>query len=155
MTATRQVLRGLRSAETVTTRDVTVRVTPPAVAVVSTHHYVKLGGAEMVVYRVSPPDAASGVQVGDRFYPGFPAAGVNPPRKDIDPALRVAFFGLLYDQDLEHADPRRGARRRGQRGVGRVRSQGAGGDVRAAHACRSTMRSSRAWCRPSCGHARS
>ena len=100
VTATREVLRGLRTAETVTTRDVTVRVTPPTAAVVSTHHYVKLGGAELVVYRVSPPDAASGVQVGEQFYPGFPAAGVNPSRAGIDPALRVAFFGLLYDQDL-------------------------------------------------------
>lgn len=98
--ATRQVLRGLRSADTETTRDIAVRVTPPAVAVVSTHHYVKLGGAELVVYRVSPPDAASGVQVGDRYFPGFPASGVNPARKGLDPALRVAFFGLLYDQDL-------------------------------------------------------
>jgi hypothetical protein len=100
VTATRQVLRGLRSAETIAARDVTVRITRPAVAVVSTHHYVKLGGAELVVYRVSPPDASSGVQVGDRFYPGFPAAGVNPARQGLDAALRVAFFGLLYDQDL-------------------------------------------------------
>jgi len=100
VTATRQVLRGLRSAETVTARDVTVQVTRPAVAVVSTHHYVKLGGAELVIYRVSPPDASSGVQVGNRFYPGFPAAGVNPSRQGLDPALRVAFFGLLYDQEL-------------------------------------------------------
>jgi hypothetical protein len=100
VTATRQVLRGLRLADTVTTREVTVRVTPPTIAVVSTHHYIKLGGAEMVVYRVTPPDAASGVRVGDRYYPGFPAAGVNGARKGVDPALRVAFFGLMYDQDL-------------------------------------------------------
>jgi len=100
VTATRQVLRGLRVADTVTARDVTVRVTPPTIAVVSTRHYVKLGGAEMVVYRVSPPDAASGVRVGDRYYPGFPAAGVNGARKDVDPSLRVAFFALMYDQDL-------------------------------------------------------
>jgi len=100
LTATRQVLRGLRTADTSVSRDVTVRLTPPSIAVVSTHHYIKLGGAEFVVYRVSPPDAVSGVQVGDRFYPGFPAAGVNGARKDVDPALRVAFFGLLFDQDL-------------------------------------------------------
>jgi hypothetical protein len=100
VTATRQVLRGLRLADTVTTRDVIVRVTLPTIAVVSTHHYIKLGGAELVVYRVSPQDATSGVRVGDRYYPGFPAAGVNGARKDVDPALRVAFFGLMYDQDL-------------------------------------------------------
>jgi len=101
VTATRQVLRGLRSAETVTARDVLVRVTPPTVAVLSTHHYVKLGGAELVVYKVSPPDASSGVVVGDREFPGYPAAGVNTARKDIDPSLRVAFFALSYDQDLD------------------------------------------------------
>jgi murein DD-endopeptidase MepM/ murein hydrolase activator NlpD len=58
----------------------------------------------MVVYRVTPPDTTSGVQVGDRYYPGFPAAGAAPVRPAgapaIDPALRVAFFGLLHDQDV-------------------------------------------------------
>jgi murein DD-endopeptidase MepM/ murein hydrolase activator NlpD len=71
---------------------------------VSTHHYVKLGGAEMVVYRVAPPDASSGVQVGDRYYPGYPASGVSAAKTtgapDVDPTLRVAFFGLLFDQDV-------------------------------------------------------
>ena len=47
----------------------------------------------MVVYRVNPPDVDSGVRVGDREYRGFPAGGS-------DPALRVAFFALLWDQQL-------------------------------------------------------
>jgi murein DD-endopeptidase MepM/ murein hydrolase activator NlpD len=47
----------------------------------------------MVVYRVNPPDVDSGVRVGDREYRGFPAGGA-------DAALRVAFFALLWDQDL-------------------------------------------------------
>ncbi len=104
VTASRSVLFGLRHAESVTTRDITVRMTPPTVAAVSTHHYVNLGGAEMVVYRVTPADTTSGVQVGDRYYPGFPAAGAAPVRPagapPVDPALRVAFFGLLHDQDV-------------------------------------------------------
>ncbi|MCX6552009.1 MAG: M23 family metallopeptidase [Acidobacteria bacterium] len=100
VTAVRSVLWGVRHAETVSAREVKVRTTPPVLSVVSTHHYVRLGGAEMIVYRVNPPDATSGVEVGDHFFPGFPAAGVNPARKDIDPSLRVSFFGLLYDQDL-------------------------------------------------------
>jgi murein DD-endopeptidase MepM/ murein hydrolase activator NlpD len=65
---------------------------------------VNLGGAEMVVYRVSPPDATSGVQAGNRYYPGYPASGAaGPPApgaQPVDPALRVAFFGLLHDQDI-------------------------------------------------------
>jgi murein DD-endopeptidase MepM/ murein hydrolase activator NlpD len=52
----------------------------------------------MVVYRASPPDVQSGVQVGDMLYPGFPASGAGVA--GADPELRIAFFALLYDQDL-------------------------------------------------------
>ena len=41
----------------------------------STKHYVNHGGSEMVVYRATPPDVASGVRVGEIEYPGFPAPG--------------------------------------------------------------------------------
>jgi len=104
VTASRSVLFGVRRARTIETRELPVRLVPPALTVVSRHHYVNLGGAEMVVYRVTPADATSGVQAGNRYYPGFPAAGAagakasgGPP---VDPALRVAFFGLLHDQDI-------------------------------------------------------
>ena len=104
VTASRDVLYGIRRAETVEKRELPVRLAPPKIAVVSMHHYVNLGGAEMVVYRVTPADAASGVQVGNRFYPGFPATGAasaaTPGAPAIDPALRVAFFALLHDDDL-------------------------------------------------------
>jgi murein DD-endopeptidase MepM/ murein hydrolase activator NlpD len=39
----------------------------------------------------------SGVRVGNIEYPGFPASGAGIKG---DPALRVAFFALLFDQDL-------------------------------------------------------
>ncbi len=94
--ASRPVLRGLRQAESTATRDVQVRLQPPRVAVLSTHHYVNHGGAELVVYRATPPDVASGVRVGERTYPGFPGSAISLP----DPAARVAFFALLADQDL-------------------------------------------------------
>jgi len=78
-----------------------VRLERPRVAVVSTHHYINLGGTEMVVYRVTPDDVQSGVLVGDVEYPGFPASGAAVEGVKInDPALRVAFFALLYNQDL-------------------------------------------------------
>jgi murein DD-endopeptidase MepM/ murein hydrolase activator NlpD len=53
----------------------------------------------MVVYRVSPATAISGVRVADQEYPGFPASGarVSPA----DPGLRVAFFALLWNQDSQ------------------------------------------------------
>jgi murein DD-endopeptidase MepM/ murein hydrolase activator NlpD len=54
----------------------------------------------MVVYRVSPADVQSGVLVGDVEYPGFPASGATVEGVRIsDPAIRVAFFALLHDQD--------------------------------------------------------
>jgi len=104
VTASRDVLYGIRRADSAETRELAVRLTPPKLTVVSMHHYVNLGGAELVVYRVSPADAASGVQAGSRYYPGFPATGAAGARAagapPVDPALRVAFFGLLHDQDI-------------------------------------------------------
>jgi murein DD-endopeptidase MepM/ murein hydrolase activator NlpD len=96
--ATRPVLYGLRQAESVVTRDVQVRLEPPQVVVLSTFHYVNLGGSEFVVYRASPEDVVSGVRVGDKEYAGYPARGAGITS---DPALRVAFFALLFDQPLD------------------------------------------------------
>ncbi len=95
--ASRPVLFGLRNVSSTTTHDVTVRLEPPQVAVLSTFHYVNHGGTEFVVYRATPADVESGVRVGNIDYPGFPATGIGITS---DPALRVAFFALLYDQDL-------------------------------------------------------
>lgn len=93
--ASRRVVRGIRELSAESTKDVQVRLTPPTVSVVSTHHYVNLGGSEMVVYRVSPADVESGVRVGDVRFTGFPGSGAGLT----DPALRVAFFALPYDQE--------------------------------------------------------
>jgi hypothetical protein len=98
VSATRPSFLNLRTLSTSAAKDIQVRLEPPALAVVSTHHYVNLGGSEMVVYRATPPDVSSGVRVGDMEYPGFPAAGAGVG--GADPSMRVAFFGLLYNQDL-------------------------------------------------------
>jgi murein DD-endopeptidase MepM/ murein hydrolase activator NlpD len=95
--ASRPVLYGLRQLESTVTRDVQVRLQPPRVAVLSTFHFINHGGSEFVVYRATPDDVQSGVRVGDKEYPGFPAAAAGIRA---DPALRVAFFALLYDQPL-------------------------------------------------------
>jgi murein DD-endopeptidase MepM/ murein hydrolase activator NlpD len=95
--AARPALFGLRQIESTETRDVRVRLEPPRVAVLSSFHFVNHGGSELVVYRATPEDVDSGVRVGDREYPGFPASGAGITG---DPAMRVAFFALLYDQDL-------------------------------------------------------
>ena len=102
VTASRPVVYGIRQATNTVTRDVQVRLERPRVAVISTHHYINLGGSEMVVYRVTPADVRSGVMVGDIEYPGFPASGVNLPGVTIaDPAVHVAFFALRFDADLK------------------------------------------------------
>lgn len=98
VTAVRPVLFGYRKTQSTAGRDIEVRLAPPQIAVQSTHHYINHGGSEMVVYRVTPADAASGVRVGDQEYPGFPASGAGI--SNADPALRVAFFALLWNQDL-------------------------------------------------------
>jgi hypothetical protein len=95
--AARPVLYGWRQAESEVTRDVDVRLDPPRIAVLSTFHYINHGGAEFVVYRATPPDVESGVRVGDRTYPGFPAAGAGITANE---STKVAFFALLHDQEL-------------------------------------------------------
>jgi murein DD-endopeptidase MepM/ murein hydrolase activator NlpD len=98
VTATRPSFLNLRELTSTASKDFQVRLEPPRIAVLSTHHYVNHGGSEMVVYKATPPDIASGVRVGDVEYPGFPAAGAGV--EGADPSVKVAFFALLYDQPL-------------------------------------------------------
>jgi murein DD-endopeptidase MepM/ murein hydrolase activator NlpD len=101
VTASRPVLYGIRTVNNTVIKDVQVRLERPRVAVVSTHHFINHGGSEVVVYRATPEDVTSGVVVGDIEYPGYPLAGANVPGiSSNDPALRVAFFALRHDQDL-------------------------------------------------------
>jgi murein DD-endopeptidase MepM/ murein hydrolase activator NlpD len=93
--AARKTFFGLRTVFSEARRELTARLDPPRVSVVSIHHFINLGGAEFVVLRATPEDVEAGVQVGDtryRFYPGS-AVGLS------DPAMRVGFFALRHDQD--------------------------------------------------------
>jgi murein DD-endopeptidase MepM/ murein hydrolase activator NlpD len=96
ITARRPVLFGLRETTTQVTRDLEVRLEPPRVGVLSLHQFVNHGGAEFVVFRATPSDVAAGVNVGGVTFPAFPGTSVGIQ----DPAVRVAFFALGYDQDL-------------------------------------------------------
>jgi murein DD-endopeptidase MepM/ murein hydrolase activator NlpD len=98
VSATRPSFLKLRQLTSTASKDFQVRLEPPRIAVLSTHHYVNHGGSEMVVYKATPADIASGVRVGDLEYPGFPAAGAGV--EGADPSVKVAFFALLYDQPL-------------------------------------------------------
>ncbi len=99
VTATRSSFLNLRNRSAEASKEVRVRLEPPRIAVLSTHHYVNHGGSEMVVYRATPADVHSGVRVGDLEYAGFPAGGAGAA--NTDPSLKVAFFALLHDQDLK------------------------------------------------------
>jgi Peptidase family M23 len=103
VTATRPSFLKLRQLTSTASKDFQVRLDPPRIAVLSTHHYVNHGGSEMVVYKATPADIASGVRVGDIEYPGFPASGAGVDGADAsirDGSIKVAFFALLYDQPL-------------------------------------------------------
>ena len=97
VTAVHPVLFDLREASATSTFDIEVQLTSPKLAALSRFHFINQGGSEMVVYRVTPADVDSGVRVGEFEYPGFSASGAGLQTQD--PALRVAFFGLLAEQD--------------------------------------------------------
>jgi murein DD-endopeptidase MepM/ murein hydrolase activator NlpD len=80
--------RGLFSGnETRIDVPLTVDLEPPRVSVETGLTYVKQGGAGAVAYRVSEPSARDGVQVGERFYHGFPMPGGGPGE-------RIALFAV-------------------------------------------------------------
>jgi murein DD-endopeptidase MepM/ murein hydrolase activator NlpD len=69
---------------------------PPVVAVLSTAHYIKPGGADAVVYAVNKPVARSGVQVGDDFFPGF----------RLDSGNYVCIYAMPYGVDPAKFNPK-------------------------------------------------
>jgi murein DD-endopeptidase MepM/ murein hydrolase activator NlpD len=99
VSASRPVLYGLRTASTTVSQDVQVRLDPPRVSVLSIHHFVNLGGAEFIVLRAAPPDVQAGVRVGDAEYAAYPGTAVGLG----DPAIRVAYFALRWDQGVNTA----------------------------------------------------
>jgi murein DD-endopeptidase MepM/ murein hydrolase activator NlpD len=72
-------------------KDSTARLVPPRVEVLTGQHYVNQGGCDMVAYKVTPATAESGVQVGERYFRGFPMPGAQ------DPSTRFAIFCMPYD----------------------------------------------------------
>lgn len=71
---------------------VPVRFMPPQVEVLTTQHYIHLGGCDMVVFNISPGTVKSGVEVGSYFFPSFPVT-------DSKPLTRLAIFAFPYDVD--------------------------------------------------------
>ncbi len=73
-----------------------VRLTPPALQIISTQTYVAQGGCEAVVYRAEPSAVHSGVVAGAWFFPGYPLPGGEPGE-------RFALFAAPYDLDNPEA----------------------------------------------------
>ena len=96
VTAERTALYGLRTLSASHAHPLRVRLEQPRVAVLSMHHYINHAGSERVIFRATPNDVTSGVRVGERTYQAYPGTAVGIS----DPAVRVAIYALLHDQDL-------------------------------------------------------
>jgi murein DD-endopeptidase MepM/ murein hydrolase activator NlpD len=69
---------------------VTIDYTPPTIEVLTTQHYMRLGGSDVVVYKTSKDAVRSGVAVERYFFPGH--KGLLP-----DPEIAVALFAVPQD----------------------------------------------------------
>jgi murein DD-endopeptidase MepM/ murein hydrolase activator NlpD len=62
----------------------------PRLEILSTQHNVNRGGVGLVVYRLGEPAARTGVELGDRFFPGYPEAAGGA-------GAHVAYFAFPWD----------------------------------------------------------
>ncbi|HSD29674.1 MAG TPA: M23 family metallopeptidase [Vicinamibacteria bacterium] len=69
-----------------------VRLSPPALALLSSQHYVAQGGSGVVVYRAGATAVRHGVRAGATFFPGSPLPGGG--KED-----RLSLFGVPWDLD--------------------------------------------------------
>jgi murein DD-endopeptidase MepM/ murein hydrolase activator NlpD len=77
-------------APVVEERRLPVRLVPPALALLSSQHYVAQGGSGVVLYRVGASSRRDGVRSGQWFFPGVPLPGGGPED-------RLALFGVPWD----------------------------------------------------------
>jgi murein DD-endopeptidase MepM/ murein hydrolase activator NlpD len=80
-----------RGNEAVLVKNVTIDISPPTVELIADDRYVNFGGVGAIVYKVSADTAASGVKIGDYFFPGFPDQVKHHPEHFL------AFFAHPYD----------------------------------------------------------
>jgi murein DD-endopeptidase MepM/ murein hydrolase activator NlpD len=85
----RGLLKGNAAALEIPVR---VDLRPPRVSVANGITYLRRSGSGAAYYSVSEDAVSDGVQVGDRFYRGF-------PRKGFAATDRVALFAIARDQD--------------------------------------------------------
>jgi murein DD-endopeptidase MepM/ murein hydrolase activator NlpD len=80
-----------RGNETVLEKNLTIDITPPTLELVADDRYINFGGVGAIVYKASADTVASGVKIGDYFFPGFPGQVKNRPDH------LLAFFAHPYD----------------------------------------------------------
>ncbi|MGH9338827.1 MAG: M23 family metallopeptidase [Acidobacteriota bacterium] len=68
-------------------------ITPPRIEVLSRLHYIRQGGSEAVLYRVSDDAVSSGIQVGDQVFRGHPLKE--------RPGEHIGLFALRHDQPAD------------------------------------------------------
>jgi murein DD-endopeptidase MepM/ murein hydrolase activator NlpD len=84
--------RFFRGGQSELRMDLPVRFAPPQVQVLSFPHYVNQGGAELIVFKVSPGTSESGVKVGDNSFPSWPV-------KASTPETRLCLFAYAWNVD--------------------------------------------------------
>jgi peptidase M23-like protein len=72
---------------------ITIDTTPPRASLLTGLTYVRRGGSELAVYTIEDKVDRSGVQVGNKFFPGF----VDPK----DPKRHLAFYAIPTDAPAE------------------------------------------------------
>ena len=69
----------------------TIDITPPRIDLVADDRYINFGGVGAIVYRSSPDTAATGIKIGDQFFPGFQGVVKDHPDE------YFAFFAHAYN----------------------------------------------------------
>ena len=82
----RGLLKGNRS---VLAKEIIIDTTPPKLSILHSERYINPGGSGIVIYRSVEPGIQSGVQIDDKFHPGF-KVGDGPDD------TYISYFALLY-----------------------------------------------------------
>jgi hypothetical protein len=72
-------------------QSIEIDYTPPTIEVLTTQHYMRLGGSDVVVYKTSKDAVRSGVQVDPYFFPGVKGLVAS------DPEISAALFAVPQD----------------------------------------------------------
>jgi murein DD-endopeptidase MepM/ murein hydrolase activator NlpD len=83
-------LKGFKGNSVFHETPITIDTEAPRLDLLSTQHNVNRGGVGVVAYRLSETAASTGVEVGDRFFPGYPEAAGGA-------GAHVAYFAIPHD----------------------------------------------------------